>query len=95
MNTIQVRKKGTFTLPSGFRQKYGIEEGEIYSYIDLGEGSLLLKRKVSQVDIISRRIARNLKEDNVTLEDLLETLDEERRKFFKEKYGDIGGNDSA
>ena len=95
MNTIQVRKKGTFTLPSSFRQKYGVEEGEIYSCIDLGEGSLLLKRKVSQVNVISRRIARILKEDNVTLEDLLETLDEERKKLFKEKYGDIGGNDPA
>jgi len=95
MNTIQVRKKGTFTLPSSFRQKYGVEEGEIYSYIDLGEGSLLLKRKVSQVDVISRRIARNLKEDNVTLEDLLETLDEERKKLFKEKYGDIAEDHPA
>ena len=92
MNTIQIRKKGTLTLPSGFRKKYGIEEGEIYSYIDLGEGALLLTRKVSQVDILSRRIARNLKEDNVTLEDLLETLDEERRKIFKEKYGDLGAD---
>ena len=95
MNTIQVRKKGTFTLPSSFRQKYGIEEGEIYSYIDLGEGSLLLKRKVSQVDVISRRIARSLKENNVTLEDLLETLDEERKKLFKEKYGDIAEDHPA
>jgi bifunctional DNA-binding transcriptional regulator/antitoxin component of YhaV-PrlF toxin-antitoxin module len=95
MNTIQIRKKGTFTLPSGFRQKYGVEEGEIYSYIDLGEGALLLTRKVSQVDILARRIARNLKEDNITLEDLLETLDEERRKIFKEKYGDIGGDNPA
>jgi bifunctional DNA-binding transcriptional regulator/antitoxin component of YhaV-PrlF toxin-antitoxin module len=95
MNTIQVRKKGTFTLPSSFRQKYGVDEGEIYSYIDLGEGSLLLKRKVSQVDVISRRIARNLKEDNVTLEDLLETLDEERKKLFKEKYGDIAEDHPA
>ena len=90
MNTIQIRKKGTLTLPSSFRQKYGVEEGEIYSYIDLGNGALLLTRKISQVDILSRRIARNLKEDNVTLDDLLETLDEERRKIFKEKYGDLG-----
>jgi bifunctional DNA-binding transcriptional regulator/antitoxin component of YhaV-PrlF toxin-antitoxin module len=87
MNTIQIRKKGTFTLPSNFRQKYGVEEGEIYSYIDLGEGSLLLKRKVSQVDKLSRRAAQILKEDNVTLEEILETLDEEHRKVYNEKYG--------
>ena len=87
MNTIQIRKKGTFTLPSNFRQKYGVEEGEIYSYIDLGEGALLLKRKVSQVDILSRRAAQILKEDNVTLDEILETLDEEHRKVYNEKYG--------
>lgn len=95
MNTIQVRKKGTLTLPSSFRQKYGIEEGEVYTYIDLGDGSFLAKRRVSQVDILANRMARQLKEDNVTLEELLETLDEERRKLFKEKYGDIGGDNVA
>jgi bifunctional DNA-binding transcriptional regulator/antitoxin component of YhaV-PrlF toxin-antitoxin module len=92
MSTLQVRRKGTFTIPSSFRKKYGVDEGEIYTFIDLGDGSFLAKRKVSQVDILANRIARQLKEDNVSLEDLLETLDEERRKLFKEKYGDIGGD---
>jgi hypothetical protein len=38
---------------------------------------------------------RILKEDNVTIEDLLETLVEERRKLFKEKYGDIDEDNPA
>ncbi len=94
MTTLQVRGKGNFTIPSGFRKKYGIDEGEIYTFIDMGDGSFLAKRKVLQVDIIANRIARSLKESNITLEDLLETLDEERRKLFKEKYGDLGGDQS-
>lgn len=87
MNTIQVRKKGTLTLPSGFRQKYGVEEGEIYSFIDLGDGALLLKRQVSEVDKLSRRAEKILKEDNVTLDEILETLEEEHKKYYSEKYG--------
>ncbi len=63
--------------------------------IDLGEGVILLRPGVSKVDQLSRRIAQTLKEDNVTLDDLLETLDEERKKYFKEKYGDIGEAHSA
>ena len=33
--TIQVRQRGTLTLPSGLREKYGIREGDTFRLIDL------------------------------------------------------------
>jgi len=87
MTTLQIRNKGTITLPSSLRKKYNLEEGEVLTVIDLGEGTILLKPMVSQIDILSRRAARTLKEDHVTLDEILETLDEERKKYFDEKYG--------
>lgn len=87
MSTIQIRGKGTITLPASLRKKYNLEEGEVLTVIDLGGGSILLRPMVSQIDVLSRRAAKTLKDDNVTLDEILETLDEERKKYFNEKYG--------
>jgi bifunctional DNA-binding transcriptional regulator/antitoxin component of YhaV-PrlF toxin-antitoxin module len=86
MNTIQIRSKGSFTLPAVFRQKYGVEEGEIFRFIDVGDGSFFLVPKESKVMQSADKVAKMVREANVTLEDLLETLDEERKQYFKEHY---------
>jgi len=86
MTTLQIRGKGTITLPASLRKKYNLEEGEILTVIDLGEGTILLKPMVSQVNKLSNQIAKRLKEENVTLDDLLQALDEERKIYYQEHY---------
>jgi len=86
MPTLQIRSKGTITLPASLRKKYKLDEGEVLTLIDLGEGTILLKPRVSQVDKLSRRIAKRLKEENVSLDDLLTALDEERKIYYRENY---------
>ncbi len=86
VTNIQVRSKGTITLPASLRKKYKLEEGEVLTIIDLGEGTILLKPMVSQVNKLSDRIAKRLKEENVTLDDLLQALDEERKIYYQEHY---------
>jgi len=87
MPTLQIRSKGTITLPASLRKKYKLEEGEVLTIIDLGEGTLLLKPKALQIDKLSKRAARTLKDDNVALDDIFKTLDEEHKKYYEEKYG--------
>lgn len=87
MSTLQIRGKGTITLPASLRKKYNLEEGEILTVIDLGGGSILLRPMVSRIDTLSKRAAKSLKEDHVSLGELLETLDEEHKKYFNAKYG--------
>ena len=87
MPTLQIRSKGTITLPASLRKKYNLEEGEVLTIIDLGEGTFLLKPKVLQIDKLSKRAARALKDDNVSLDDIFKTLDKEHKKYFEEKYG--------
>ena len=89
MTTVQMRGKGTITFPAKLRNKYKLQEGEVFTIIDLGNGSFLLKPNVLEVDVISRQIAKRLKDENVTLDDLFETLREERRKIFQEKYPNV------
>jgi bifunctional DNA-binding transcriptional regulator/antitoxin component of YhaV-PrlF toxin-antitoxin module len=86
MTTVQMRGKGTITLPASLRKKYKLEDGELFTIIDLGEGSILIRPMVSQVNKLGDKIAKQLKEDNVSLDDLLKTLDEERQKYYQEHY---------
>jgi bifunctional DNA-binding transcriptional regulator/antitoxin component of YhaV-PrlF toxin-antitoxin module len=85
-NIIQVRKKGNITLPIDLRNKYGVDEGDIFTLIDLGEGSFLLTPHISQVNKLGDRVVEILGEENVSLDDLLNTLDEERERYYQEQY---------
>ena len=86
MPTVQMRGKGTITFPAKLRSKYKLEEGEVFTIIDLGGGSFLLKPKVLDVDVLSRRVAKRMKEDSISLDDLLQALDEERKTYYQEHY---------
>ncbi len=85
-NTIQVRKKGTFTLPMDLRAKYGVDEGDVFTLIDMGDGSFLLTPRISQVNRLGDRVAEILNSEGVSLEDLLSTLDDEREQYYQERY---------
>lgn len=89
MTTVQMRGKGTITFPAKLRSKYQLQEGEVFTIIDLGGGSFLLKPKVLEVDILSRRIAKSLKDEEFDIEEWLPIIKEERKKIFEENYGDI------
>ena len=84
--TIQIRKKGTLTLPVDLRSKYGVEEGDIYTVIDMGDGSFLLTPRVSQINHLGDRVAEILNEENVSLDELLHSLAEEREQYYHEHY---------
>jgi len=86
VTNVQVRSKGTFTLPAELRRKYGVNEGDFFSIIDLGDGDFLFSPKVVQAKQLSDRITKTLEEDGVTLDDLLTALDEERERFYHEHY---------
>lgn len=85
-NTIQIRKKGTLTLPVELRSKYGVDEGDTYTVIDLGDGSFLLTPRVSQINRLGDRVAEILNEENVSLDELLHSLAEEREKYYHNHY---------
>ena len=84
--TVQIRSKGAITLPIALREKYKLEQGKILSLIDLGGGKILLTTKPSRLSKIVARIENNLQEENVTLDELLEQLDEERKTYNREHY---------
>lgn len=86
MTKVQIRSKGTITFPANLRKKYKMEEGEVFRLIDVGDGSFFLVPMESKVMKSADKVAKKIKEANVSLEELLETLDEERHNYYKEHY---------
>ncbi len=84
--TIQIRGKGALTLPIELRRKYGLDEGDIITLIDMGDGSFLLTPIVTLVDRLGDRIARDMGDKGLTLEEILIALDEERERYYQERY---------
>ena len=86
--TLQIRGKNTLTLPVALRRKYGLDEGDVVTLIDLGDGSFLLTPRVTQVDKLADRVARIIADKGVTSDEILAALDEERERYYQERYVD-------
>jgi bifunctional DNA-binding transcriptional regulator/antitoxin component of YhaV-PrlF toxin-antitoxin module len=84
--TVQIRSKGVITLPVELRRRYGLDEGDVFTLVDLGDGSFLLTPQVSQVARFGDRVSRLMAEKKVSLEEMLEALDQEREAYYREHY---------
>ncbi len=84
--TIQIRSKGSLTLPVELRRKYGLSEGDVLMLVDLGEGVFVLHSGASAVDRLGDRVAQMMAEESVTVDDILGALDEERERYYQERY---------
>lgn len=84
--TIQIRRKGVITLPVELRRRYGLSEGDVFTLVDLGDGSFLLTANVSQVARLGDQAVELMSQEDVTLEELLQALDEERERYYHDHY---------
>jgi AbrB family looped-hinge helix DNA binding protein len=84
--TLQVRQRGTLTLPAEVRQKYGIEPGDTFHLIDL-DGIFILTPMVPMVPELAREIERIRLEAGLDTTELLQALREERARYVQETYG--------
>jgi bifunctional DNA-binding transcriptional regulator/antitoxin component of YhaV-PrlF toxin-antitoxin module len=83
---IQVRSRGVITLPAELREKYGIENGDIFRLVDL-DGVFVLTPMVPMVPELAREIEKARLEAGLSIEDLLHELREQRQRYSQEKYG--------
>lgn len=87
--TIQVRQRGTLTLPAELRDKYRIQPGDTFRLVDL-DGILVLTPMVPMVPELAREIERARLEAGLTMEELLAGLREQRERYHAETYGETG-----
>ncbi len=84
--TVRVRQRGVLTLPASLREKYGIRPGDTFRLVDL-DGIFVLTPMVPMVPELAREIERMRQEAGLTVEELLEGLREQRKRYVQERYG--------
>jgi len=84
--TIQIKQQGTLSLPSELQTKYQLNEGDVLTLVDL-DGIFLLTPKLSIVSKLAGEIEQLRQEEGLSIEDLIEGLDEQRQRYYDEKYG--------
>lgn len=82
---IQVVRRGVITLPKELREQNRINEGDILTLVDLGDGVFVLSPRRSRVDEIADKLAKEWQESGETLESMLETLREVRAEYDAKK----------
>ena len=83
---LQVRKRGTITLPVRLRKKYNLEEGDSLSIIDLGGGIFLSPRAIV-LPKLAGRIEELREKYDISLEELIKGVAEQRKEDRRE-YND-------
>jgi bifunctional DNA-binding transcriptional regulator/antitoxin component of YhaV-PrlF toxin-antitoxin module len=86
--TIQLRDKGVITLPMTLRRKYSLRTGDVFAVSDLGEGVFMITPKTSRVAALGDKVADILQAEGVTVEEMLEGLDAERERYYRDHYVD-------
>ena len=86
--------RGVITLPAELREKYGIENGDIFRLVDL-DGVFVLSPMVPMVPELAREIEKARLEAGLSIDDLLLSLREQRQRYSNEKYGidEASGNE--
>jgi bifunctional DNA-binding transcriptional regulator/antitoxin component of YhaV-PrlF toxin-antitoxin module len=85
--TIQVRQRGTLTLPVELRQRYNIQPGDTFRVVDL-DGIFVLTPMAPMVPELAREIERARIKAGLSVEDMLQELREQRKRYVAENYGD-------
>jgi bifunctional DNA-binding transcriptional regulator/antitoxin component of YhaV-PrlF toxin-antitoxin module len=89
--TVQVRQRGTLTLPAELRDRYNIEPGDTYRVLDL-DGIFVLTPMIPMVPELARQIEEARREAGLSIDELLTTLREQRTRYTAESV--LGPHDA-
>jgi len=84
VRTVQLRGRGTVTLPARIRERYDLSEGDPLTLVDL-DGAILLSPRGSVADKLSAEIEYLTTKAGLSLDDLLEGLREQRARYHADR----------
>jgi AbrB family looped-hinge helix DNA binding protein len=82
---VRVQEKGQVTLPSDLRKKLGLKKGDLVAISETAEGILIAPQEIIASKALNE-IGAILREQGLSLEDLIDSGREERAKLIREQY---------
>ena len=90
----RVQQRGQVTIPIELRRRLGIEEGGVVAFTETKNGVLISPREVLAMDALDQ-IGKALKDQDISLEELIESGRGIRGEMVKEEDGLEAEEDSA
>ena len=81
-----MQEKGQVTIPTEIRKRLGLKKGDRVSFVETEDGVLISPQEVVATKAMNR-LGQIIKENGLTLEDLMERGREMRGQIVKEQYG--------
>ncbi len=84
---VQMRQRGSVTIPTEYRKRYKLSDGDPLTLVDLGEGIFLSPKRSILPKLVSE-IEDLQKKYDVSLEELIHGVADERGKYETLKIKD-------
>ncbi len=82
--TIRLRNRGQLTLPQAVRRNLAVDEGDILTLVQIDDLAVLARRS-SLLPKLSEEFTAIMKENGVSLANLLQDLEQEREQIWHER----------
>src|SRR6478672_11658459 len=81
-----VQEKGQVTIPTEIRKKLGLKKGDYVAFVETEHGVLIAPRELVAMDALDK-IGAALKEQGISLDELIERGHVIRGEILKEQHG--------
>jgi AbrB family looped-hinge helix DNA binding protein len=85
---VRVQEDGQISVPVELRKKLNLKKGDLVAVIETPDGLLLASEKVLLNEAFDR-LGAILREEGVTLDEMLDSGAEIREELTREQYGDL------
>ncbi|EAZ92279.1 AbrB/MazE/SpoVT family DNA-binding domain-containing protein [Crocosphaera chwakensis] len=82
---VRLDQDGTIIVPKVIQDALNLHKGDYLNFLEI-EGLIILTSKNPKVPQLIEKITTIREEEDVSLEELLEGLEHERKIIYKEKY---------
>lgn len=83
---VKLWGRGQLTIPKGLRRALKLDEETVLNVFLVGRCIVMTPKKLLRASL-AKELQHSMKEQGLTLEDVLKTLKEERRRYNREHYG--------
>ena len=77
---VKIRQRGQLTIPQSVREKWSTQNGDVITLVQFDE-FVILAPTTLKTPSLARQFSQIMDEEGVSLADLLEGLEEERKKL--------------
>jgi AbrB family looped-hinge helix DNA binding protein len=83
---VRIQEKGQVTLPAAIRKRLGLKKGDLVAVVGTPEGVLITPQEVVASKALDQ-IGAILREQGLSLEELIEAGRDGRDELMREQYG--------